>query len=391
MGTSRPVARSRSVADAAMPATSAPTAVARTSAGRVACRRARPSADSARAWARHPVRSTASSSSVAPAATSRSTARWRSRPASAAPPRRRASRRSSSSSTRDSRSDHTGWMVDQPWASWATSGSRASTPARSTPGPTTASISAWSAPPSTATVAATRWASGGSPAITSSARKSSIPAPAAAVRSSASAGHPPRSVSRSRARARSSANAASSSSAKARSASLSRSTRPWADRRASGTGGSCRPLSTTWPLAGRASTSAASSAAPPVPAPISWTSSTTRHTCRGDRRHIASASAEPRSAAAMSPGSCRRARSVSRAVASPSARRRASPSPELHPSQRSSPRGASRFSSTACASSDDLPNPAPATTTVTGRSHRPCSRRSSPLRRTSGRPAWGGE
>ena len=47
------------------------------------------------------------------------------------------------------------------------------------------------------------------------------------------------------------------------------------------------------------------------------------------------------------------------------------------------------FSSRAWASSDDLPNPAPAASTVTGRFHRPCTRRSRSLRLTRGRPAEG--
>jgi hypothetical protein len=264
----------------------------------------------------------------------------------------------------------------------------------SIPGPHTASSRAWSAPPRAATTATAWRAFAVSAASTSSVRKSSTVAPDPAARSSTRAGQPPRSSIRSTGTSRRAAKAARSSSAKARSASSSRMTLPCAARRASGTGGSARPLSTRWPFAGRAAARAASRSAEP-PLPTSWTSSTTRQTWRGDRRHMASTRAAASAATSASPPSsvarsATRSTSAPRAVASPAARCQESSSPGPHPSQQSSPRRARAFSSTAWASRDDLPNPAPATTTVTGCSQRPCTRLSRSLRRTSGRLGRGG-
>jgi hypothetical protein len=210
------IARSTSVVEAATPATSRPSGLARTGSGSVAYRRPTPEkAD--RTCARVPVRSMARSSSWAPAATSRSVAWRRSRVASARPALRCTSRRSRGSSCSDSESDHTGWMAYQPCSSQVTSGSRAISAPRWMSSPSTTSIRRWSAPPSAATVATTRRSPSDSAAMTSSARKSSIEVRAPAVRSSARAGHPPRSARRSRGRPRRAANSASSSSPKARS------------------------------------------------------------------------------------------------------------------------------------------------------------------------------
>ncbi len=373
-----------------MPATSAPSGVDRIASGSRAWSRPIPSADAASAWARHPVRRIDRRSSWASAATSRSTASRRSRPARARPATRWAWRRSSGPSRRDRWSDQIEWTVNQPASSLDVSGSRPISPARSTPPPTMASTRAWSAPPSVATVATTRRSPSLSAPSTSSARKSSMPGPHPAVRSSARAGHPPRSPSRSSGTSRRAANADSSSSAKARSASPIRSTRPWAASRASGTGGSWRPLSTTCPFAGSDSTSPATSVAAPESRPISCTSSSTRQTCRGERCHSSAASVRPTSTGSTSPGSRSSGRSAARLVASPSASPRGSSSPGPQPSQKSSPRGASAFSSIAWARRVDLPNPGPATITVTGCSHRSWRRRRSWLRRRTGRPGRGG-
>ena len=109
--------------------------------------------------------------------------------------------------------------------------------------------------------------------------------------SSAMAGQPPQPATVAAGTPRSEANAATSSSSNPRSDSSSRASRPATSRRASGRGGAPRPHNTTCPLAGSAATTAASRAAPSEPGGTSWTSSTTRATCWGDRRHTASPTA----------------------------------------------------------------------------------------------------
>src|ERR687892_687263 len=120
--------------------------------------------------------------------------------------------------------------------------------------------------------------------------------------------------------------------------------------------------------------------APGEPAASQCPSSTTRHTAVGARRHTASATVPGSGASSVVPGTTPAARSrppaltaaiTSRAKTTPSA------SPWSRPIQTSSPRGASRFSATAWASSVVLPRPGPPTTDVTRYSQRPSRARSS--------------
>jgi hypothetical protein len=193
------------------------------------------------------------------------------------------------------------------------------------------------------------------------------------------AGHPPVSPRRSTASPRWAANPASSSPEKRRSSSASCSTAPWVVSRVSGTAGAQRLASSTWPLAGRASTSAVSQRAPGEPGGSQWASSITRHTAAGARRQTASATAAgpggsggatTGSSPVPAPGGEATAAIRSRASISPSA------SPGARPSQTSSPREARRFSATAWARSVVLPSPGPPANTVTRCSQRPSSARS---------------
>ena len=238
---------------------------------------------------------------AAPAAASRSTARCRSRRAErharpgAGP---RAARRAARSPA--SRSAHTGWTAYQPCVvARRPAGTGAIRPSMSTPGPpSTASSRAWSAPPRAATTA-TAWRAlgrqrGAAPPRSGSRRRVSPAAGGAQLDQGRPAAEVVDAVDRDGSQAR----RRRPGRRRRRPGRPRPAARPGPGRPAgpAGTGGSTRPLSTRWPLAGRASTSAASRRGRPSPSPTSWTSSTTRHTWRGDRRHIASTRAAARAA-----------------------------------------------------------------------------------------------
>src|ERR671918_393728 len=129
-----------------------------------------------------------------------------------------------------------------------------------------------------------------------------------------------------------------------------------------------------------ASIRAVSQMAPREPGASQWTSSTTRHSAVGARRHTASATVAGAGASSVVPWIMPAARSPRPALtAAITSRARTTPSasPWSRPIQASSPRGASRFSATAWASSVVLPRPGPPTTDVTRCSQRPSRARSS--------------
>jgi hypothetical protein len=151
--------------------------------------------------------------------------------------------------------------------------------------------------------------------------------------------------------------------------------------RASGTAGTLRPHSTRWAPAGRRRISSATRWWPEEPGGTSWRSSRMRQVSIGEQVRRASSTA---STGPMAGGSTPNARQTA------SAKRRASSSPGSQVTHDSMPRGSAACNRVACANAVDLPNPGPATTVVTGTSHRSVSRWTSAARKSSPEIARGG-
>lgn len=153
------------------------------------------------------------------------------------------------------------------------------------------------------------------------------------------------------------ARVAHSCAVNARSVSPISSNRFPACRAASGIGGVVREASTRWTCAGSRRTSPPSTAAADDRALSRCTSSRTRHSGTG----AAESSSRTRSVS----GSADR-RAAPRAMKTADTNVSASSSPGSIPTQACTPGGRSSSARYACASTVDLPKPAPATTSVTG-------------------------